>query len=132
MSTVFDAVVPFPNALLYLFAENEVEIPDIDGLGSYWRTDTVLAQAVQHDAEGDVQLRVTRTAPDEDAAMMVLYQGLLHSDRGMLEVRNVYDECIVGFRTWSRDVRVMIWGDDPRQAERIVVQCPGMAVEAGE
>jgi hypothetical protein len=63
------------------------------------RTDTVLAQAV-------------------------LYQGLLHSDRRMLEVKNVYDECIVGFRTWSRDVRVMIWGDDPRQAERICGPVP--------
>ncbi len=132
MSHIFDSEVPFPNALMFLMSEDErlVEIPEIDGVANFWRTNTVLAQAVQHDIDGPIRLQIATTAPRE-LNMRPLYEGLMHSDRRALEIRNVYLERIFRFRTWSHDVKVSIWGDDPRQPERVLVQCPDIAGEIG-
>ncbi|WP_427134919.1 hypothetical protein [Pseudarthrobacter sp. S9] len=78
-----------------------------------------------HDSEGEVRLRVGTTA-DGDPNMLLLFEGILQSSRGWVEIGNVYNELTFGFRTTTDEVRISIWGDDPRQSERILVQCPDM------
>lgn len=56
---MFELTTPFPNALMYLVLEDDPEVPDIDGLANLWRTESMVAQAVLHDAEGQVHFTVS-------------------------------------------------------------------------
>lgn len=130
MSTPFEGTVAFPNALMFLCSEDvrQVEVPDIDGVANFWSTSSCWAQAVQHEAEGDVRLSIGTNPPD-DPALALLHEGVLHSSRRLVEVQTVDIDTIARFRTWSSDIPISIWGDDPGQPERIVIQCPNIAME---
>lgn len=64
-------------------------VPDIDGVSSFWSTDSALAVAVQHDAEGHVQIRVG-TDPPDDPSLALLHEGMLHSNRRLVETQTVH------------------------------------------
>lgn len=130
MSNIFEGTVAFPNVLMFLFSEDarHTQVPDIDGVANFWSTNNCWAQAVQHDAEGNVQISIDTNPPD--AALALLHEGALHSSRRLVEIQMVYIDTIARFRTWSSDIPIIIWGEDPRQPERILVQCPDIAGEA--
>lgn len=116
----FELVTPFPNALLYLVLEDDPEVPDIDGLANSWQTRSMVAQAVLHDAEGQVRLTVGDGPPKE--GMTLLFEDVLHSSRQRVEVWNVYIEVLAAFQVDEEDISVRIWGDDPRQASEVHIQ----------
>lgn len=132
MSNIFEGIFSFPNALMFLFSEDArlVQVPDIDGVASFWSTDSAWAVAVQHDADGHVQIRVG-TDPPDDPSLALLHEGVLHSSRRLVEIQTVHIDTIARFRTWSNDSLISIWGDDPRQPERILIHCPDIAASAG-
>lgn len=117
---IFELTTPFPNALMYLVLEDVPEVPDIDGIANLWRTESMVAQAVLHDAEGEVHLTVDQNEPEQ--SMTVLFQGVLHSSRRRVEIWNVYIESLARFRTEADNFLVKIWGNDPRQSSEIHVQ----------
>ncbi|MHA7297683.1 hypothetical protein [Pseudarthrobacter sp. MDT3-1] len=124
MSGVFTATVAFPNALLWLMSEdsNQLQIPDIDGVANFWTSANVWGVAVQHDADGDVQVSIG-TNPPEHPSLALLHEGVLHSGRQLIEVQTVYIDPVASFRTISTEVQISIWGDDPGQPERVHIQC---------
>jgi len=111
MSNIFEGTAAFPNALMFLFSEDarHTQVPDIDGVANFWSTDSCWAQAVQHDAEGDVQISIGTNPPD-DPALALLHEGVLHSSRRLVEIQTVYIDTIARFRTWSSDIPIIIWG----------------------
>lgn len=128
MSSIFSATVAFPNGLLWLMSEDnkELQIPEIDGVANFWTSSNVWGVAVQHDADGDVQVSIG-TEPPEDPALALLHEGVLHSSRRLINVETVYIDRIASFHTSSTDARISIWADDPGQPERVHIQIPDMA-----
>lgn len=80
----------------------------------------MVAQAVLHDAEGQVRLTVGDGPPKE--GMTLLFEDVLHSSRQRVEVWNVYIEVLAAFQVDEEDISVRIWGDDPRQASEVHIQ----------
>jgi hypothetical protein len=122
MSTLFRQRIAFPNALLLLETEDDPEVPDVDGVANKWETASMLALAVQHDAEGDVDLRLVTTIPEEPE-LLLLFEGTLRSSRRLVQLITVYLDRIVGIRTLTQDLQLRVWGDDPRQPETVIVEC---------
>lgn len=117
---MFELTTPFPNALMYLVLEDDPEVPDIDGIANLWRTESIVAQAVLHDAEGQVHVTVSDSPPK--TPMTLLFQDVLHSSRQMLEVWNVYIESLATFQLGAQDFSVRVWGDDPRESSEVHIQ----------
>ena len=124
MSISFQATVRFPNGLLWLMSEEnkQLEIPDIDGVANFWSSHNAWGIAVLHDADGAVDVSIG-VAPPDDSRLALLHEGVLHSSRRLINVETVYIDRIASFRTASADVPICIWGDDPRQPDRIHIQC---------
>lgn len=124
MSSVFTATVAFPNGLLWLMSEagKDLVIPDIDGVANFWSSQNAWGIAVLHDADGEVQVSIGDSPPD-DPALALLHEGVLHSSRRLINVETVYIDRVASFRTRSMGVAISIWGDDPRQPERVHIQC---------
>ena len=117
---MFELTTPFPNALMYLVLEDDPEVPDIDGIANLWRTESMVAQAVLHDAEGQVHFTVSDGPPTNP--MTLLFQDVLHSSRQKLEVWNVYIESLATFQLGAQDFSVRVWGDDPRESSEVHIQ----------
>jgi hypothetical protein len=124
MSPAFTATVAFPNGLLWLMSEDskQIEVPDVDGVANFWSTSNAWGVAVQHDADGEVQVSIG-TNPPEDPTLALLHEGVLHSGRRLINVETVYIDRIACIGTRSEDVRIRIWGDDPSQPEHVHIQC---------
>jgi hypothetical protein len=124
VSPVFTATVAFPNGLLWLMSEDNKQtvIPDIDGVANFWSSRNAWGIAVLDDAEGEVQVSVGDSPPD-DPALTLLHEGVLHSSRQLIEVQTVYIDRIASFRTSSTEAPIRVWGDDPGQPERVHIQC---------
>ncbi|MFD0047006.1 hypothetical protein ACFVGV_17630 [Pseudarthrobacter scleromae] len=120
----FQATVAFPNGLLWLMSEDgkDLVIPDIDGVANFWSSHNAWGIAVLHDADGTVQVSIGDGTPD-DPSLALLHEGVLHTSRQLVEVQTVYIDRIASFRTSSTDAAISIWGDDPRQPERVHIQC---------
>lgn len=116
----FELTTTFPNGLMYLVLEDDPEVPDIDGIANLWRTKSMVAHAVLHDAEGEVHFTVSDSSPKKD--MTLLFQNVLHSSRLKLEVWNVYIGSLATFQMEAEDFSVRIWGDDPKQSSEVYVQ----------
>lgn len=117
---MFELTTPFPNALMYLVLEDDPEVPDIDGIANLWRTKSMVAQAVLHDAEGQVHFTVNDSPPTKP--LTLLFQDVLHSSRQKLEVWNVYIESLATFQLGAQDFSVRVWGDDPRESSEVHIQ----------
>lgn len=117
-------MVAFPNALMWLMSEDDGElvIPDIDGVANFWTSQNAWGVAVQHDAEGEVELTIGPNPP-EDRSLMQLHEGVLHTRRRLIDVQTVYLDSIAKLRTKAQDAAIAIWGDDPRQPEHVHIQC---------
>ena len=120
----FQTTVAFPNGLLWLMSEdnNQLEIPDIDGVANFWTSRNTWGVAVQHDADGEVQVSISGSPPD-DPRLALLHEGVLHSSRRLINVETVYIDRVASFRTTLEDVPISVWGDDPGQPERVHIQC---------
>jgi hypothetical protein len=120
----FQAMVRFPNGLMWLMSEDarELEIPDIDGVANFWTSHNAWGVAVLHDAEGAVDVSIGHDPP-ADPSLALLHEGVLHSSRRQINVETVYIDRVACFRISSTDPTISIWGDDPRQPERIHIQC---------
>lgn len=116
----FELITPFPNGLMYLVLEDDPEVPDIDGIANLWRTKSMVAQAVLHDVEGEVQFTVSDSSPRK--GMTLLFQDVLYSSRLKLEVWNVYIDSLATFQVEAEDFSVRVWGDDPRESSEVYVQ----------
>ncbi|WP_324642425.1 hypothetical protein [Pseudarthrobacter sp. LT1] len=121
----FSTTAAFPNALMWLMSEDDQElvIPEIDGVANFWTSQNAWGVAVQHDAEGEVELTIGPNPP-EDPSLMQLHEGILHTGRRLIDVQTVYLDSIARFRTRSEDTPIRIWGDDPKQPEHVQIQCP--------
>lgn len=124
MSAEFETTVAFPNALLWLMAENnrELVIPDVDGIGSRWTSGNAWGVAVQHDADGPVTLTIGTGAP-ANPALALLHEGVLHSSRRLIEIQTVYLDSVATIHTRTEDTAISIWGDHPDQAEYLHIEC---------
>jgi hypothetical protein len=116
----FELTTHFPNGLMYLVLEDDPEVPDIDGIANLWRTKSMVAQAVLHDAEGEVQFTVSDSSPRK--SMTLLFQDVLYSSRLKLEVWNVYIDSLATFQVEAEDFSVRVWGDDPRESSEVYIQ----------
>jgi hypothetical protein len=117
---MFELTTPFPNALMYLVLEDDPEVPDIDGLANLWGTESMVAQTVLHDAEGQVHLTISDKPPTNP--MTLLFQEVLHSSRQKLEVWNVYIESFATFQLAAQDFSLRVWGNDARQSSEVHIQ----------
>ena len=120
----FKTVVAFPNALMWLMSEDnqELVIPDIDGVANFWTSQNAWGVAVQHDIDGPVTMTIAPTSP-EDPSLMQLHEGLLHSSRRLIDVQTVHLDSIATFRVRTENAAISIWGDDPGQPEHVHIQC---------
>lgn len=123
----FRTTVAFPNALLWLMAEEprELVIPDVDGMGNRWTSANAWGVAVQHNADGPVTLTIGAEAPD-NPGLALLHDGILHSSRRLIEVQTVYLDSVATLRTATEDAAVSIWGDHPDQPEHVHIRCVGI------
>ena len=85
----------------------------------------MLALAVQHDAEGEVELQITNDTPKE-SNMTLLFDGVLPTRRRRIEIPAVYLDRVTSIRTLLEELPLRIWWDDPRQPERVVIECLGI------
>ena len=124
MNEAFETTAPFPNALLWLMAEDDgnLLIPDVDGVGSLWTSENAWGVAVQHDIDGPVTLTIG-TEPPDNPALALLHDGALHSGRRHIEVQTVYLDNVATLRTRTEDPSISIWGDHPDQPELVHIQC---------
>ena len=124
MRPPFTATAAFPNGLLWLMSEDskQIEVPDVDGVANFWSSTNAWGVAVQHDADGEVEVTVSKDPPT-NPALALLHEGVLHSSRQLIDVETVYVDRIATFRTRSTDAAIRIWGDDPGQPERVHIQC---------
>jgi len=120
----FTATAAFPNGLLWLMSEDskQIEVPDVDGVANFWSSTNAWGVAVQHDADGEVEVTVSKDPPT-NPALALLHEGVLHSSRRLIDVETVYIDRIASFRASSTDARISIWGDDPRQPGQVHIQC---------
>ena len=125
MSHLFKTTTSYPNALMLLITEDDPSVPDIDGIANIWQSESMLALAVQHDAEGDVELQITNEAPSA-SNMTLLFEGVLATSRRLVEIQTAYLDRIAGIRTLTEELPLRIWGDDPRQPEHVVIECRGL------
>lgn len=125
MSHLLKTTASYPNALMLLVTEDNPTVPEIDGAANIWQSESMLALAVQHDAEGDVELQITNETPSA-SNMALLFDGILPTGRRLVEVQTVYLDCVTGIRTLTEEPPLRIWGDDPRQPERVVIECLGL------
>lgn len=121
----FKTTVAFPNALMWLMSEDDRElvIPDIDGVANFWTSQNAWGVAVQHDAEGEVNLTIGPNPP-QYPSLMRLHEGILHTGRRLIDVQTVYLDSVARFHTRTKDAAISIWGDDPGQPEYVHIQCP--------
>lgn len=114
MSGGFQTTVAFPNGLMWLMSQDDkqVEIPDIDGVANFWVSHNTWGICAQHEADGEVQVSISGSPP-HDPSLALLHQGVLHSNRQLIEVQTVYVARIPSFRIRTTDVPISIWGDDP-------------------
>lgn len=126
----FQTSVAFPNGLLWLMSEdnNQLEIPDIDGVANFWTSRNTWGVAVQHDAEGEVQISIS-DSPPVDPRLTLLHEGVLHSSRQLIEVQTVYIDTVARFQINCTEAPIRIWGDDLRQPERVHIQCRAIVGE---
>jgi len=54
--------IPLPNGLLYLRDSESLDDPVVDGKGSFWRTDGVIAIACQGDVDGPTTILINGDA----------------------------------------------------------------------
>ncbi len=121
MSTLLRQRVAFPNALLLLETEDDPVVPDIDGMANKWETPNMLAIAVQHDVDGEVDLRIATAAPD--SGLVLLFEGTLLTSRRLVKLITVYLDPIASIRTLTEDVQFRVWGDHPREPEKVIIEC---------
>ncbi|MEO5319165.1 hypothetical protein PV761_11345 [Arthrobacter sp. CC3] len=125
MSHLFKTTASYPNALMLLITEDDPTVPEIDRVSNIWQSESMLAIAVQHDAEGDVELQITNETPST-SNMTLLFHGLLPTGRRLVEIQTVYLDRITGIRTLTQELPLRIWGDDPGQPEHVVIECLGI------
>ena len=125
MSHLLKTTASYPNALMLLITEDDPTVPEIDGIANIWQSESMLALAVQHDVDGDVELQITNETPSA-SNMTLLFDGILPTGRRLVEVQTVYLDRITGIRTLTEELPVRIWGDDPRQPEHVVIECLGL------
>ena len=125
MSHLLKTTASCPNALMLLITEDDPTVPEIDGIANIWQSESMLALAVQHDVDGDVELQITNETPSA-SNMTLLFDGILPTGRRLVEVQTVYLDRITGIRTLTEELPVRIWGDDPRQPEHVVIECLGL------
>lgn len=67
MSRDFTVTAAFPNGLMWLMSEDkeQLQIPDVDGIANFWTSRNAWGVAVQHDAEGEMQLSIGRQPPQD-------------------------------------------------------------------
>lgn len=80
---------------MLLVTEDNPTVPEIDGAANIWQSESMLALAVQHDAEGDVELQITNETPSA-SNMALLFDGILPTGRRLVEVQTVYLDCVTG------------------------------------
>jgi len=122
MSTLFRQRYAFPDGLLLMETEDDPEVPFIDGVAHKWQTASMLALAVQHDTEGDVDLRIVATAV-EDSALVLLFEGTLRSSRRLVQLSTVYLDNIASIRSLTQELQPRAWGDDRRQPKTVLIEC---------
>lgn len=105
---------------MYLVLEDDPKVPDIDGLANFWQTESMVAHAVLHDAEGQVHVTVSNSPPTK--LMTLLFQDVLHSSRHRLEVWNVHIQSLAAFQLGAQDFSVRVWGNDPRESSEVHLQ----------
>jgi hypothetical protein len=69
----------------------------------------MLALAVQHDAEGEVELQITNDTPKE-SNMTLLFDGVLPTRRRRIEIQTVYLDRLTGIRPFWRNCRFAFGG----------------------
>ncbi|MDQ0118466.1 hypothetical protein J2T22_001644 [Pseudarthrobacter defluvii] len=102
--------------------DQQLVIPDIDGTANFWTSQNAWGVAVQHDAQGEVELTIG-PYPPEDRSLIRLHEGILHTSRRLIEIQTVYLDCIAKLRTKTQDAVIPIWSDDARQPEHVHIQC---------
>lgn len=121
MSELFRRRLVFANALLLVQTEDDPEVPDIDGIANKWQTSSVLALAVLHDAEGEVDLQIRSDRPSKE--LLLLFEGTLRSTRKLVQLITVYLDTLANIRILGDHLDVRVWGNDPRQPEVVVIEC---------
>ena len=121
MSELFRRRLAFANALLLVQTEDDPEVPDIDGIANKWQTSSVLALAVLHDAEGEVDLQIRSDRPYKE--LFLLFEGTLRSTRKLVQLITVYLDTLANIRILGDHLNVRVWGNDPRQPEVVVIEC---------
>ncbi|WP_426988450.1 hypothetical protein [Pseudarthrobacter sp. Y6] len=121
MIELFSQRVAFPNALLLFQTEDAPEVPDIDGVANKWQTSSMLALAVLHDAEGEVDLQIRTDTPSPK--LFLLFEGRLRSTRKQVQLITVYLDTLANIRTSGEHLDLRVWGDDPRQPEVVIIEC---------
>ncbi|MDP9983694.1 hypothetical protein J2W14_003117 [Pseudarthrobacter oxydans] len=106
----------YPNDLMLLITEDDPTVPEVDRVADIWQSESMLALAVQHDVEGDVELQITNETPST-SSMTLLFHGILPTGRRLVEIQTVYLDRITGIRTLTEELPLRIWGDEPRQPE---------------
>ncbi|TQJ34952.1 hypothetical protein FBY36_2202 [Arthrobacter sp. SLBN-122] len=96
MSELFRRRIAFPNALLLFQTEDAPEVPDIDGIANKWQTSSMLALAVLHDAEGEVDLQICTDTPSTE--LLLLFDGRLRSTRKLVQLITVYLDTVANIR----------------------------------
>ena len=81
----------------------------------------MLAIAVQHDVDGEVDLRIATAAPD--SGLVLLFEGTLLTSRRLVKLITVYLDPIASIRTLTEDVQFRVWGDHPREPEKVIIEC---------
>ncbi len=109
MSHLFETTASYPNALMLLVTEDDPTVPEIDGVSNIWQSGSMLALAVQHDAEGDVELHITNETPSTSNKTL-LFHGILPTGRRLVEIQTVYLDRIAGIRTLTEELPLRIWG----------------------
>ena len=120
---MFETMLRFPLGLVFLVLEDKSELPDIAGRRNLWRSPGVIAHTVLHDSECAVHL----SAGDgrADGAPLLLFGDNVTSTRRRLEIWDVYLKRIASIPLADDRVRLMMWGNHPRQSGRIHIQLPG-------
>jgi hypothetical protein len=121
MSELFRRRLAFPNALLLIQTEDAPEVPDIDGIANKWQTSSMLALAVLHDAEGEVDLQIRTDTPSSE--LFLLFDGRLRSTRKLVQLITVYLDTVANIRIPGDHLDLRVWGDDARQPEVVIIEC---------
>lgn len=110
--------VPVLNSLVFILDAKETTIPDISGIGAYWKTNKCVAISCLPDCEGDTEIVLTtRSVPP--GSLKLLVDVRLETPSKRLAVELVPHRRIAELDVPSTSVTLEIWTDGYRDTETI-------------